>query len=111
MSGRTMRSAGIGVVLLGALGAAAPAFAIGDEDRGRETAQRWCSSCHVISDTPQDAATDGAPPFPDIARNSGLTPALVEVFLQAPHPPMPDFQLSNADISDLVAYFESLGLE
>jgi len=111
MIDRAARVVGAVVLVMGGVAAAAPAWALGDADRGRETAQRWCSHCHVVADMPQDVGTDGAPPFPDIARDSDLTPALVEVFLQAPHPPMPDFQLSNADISDLVAYFESLGLE
>lgn len=102
---------GAACLLFAALAASAPAWALGDAFRGRETAQRWCSHCHVVSDVPQDVATDGAPPFPDIARHSDMTLTVIEVFLQAPHPPMPDFQLSNADISDLVAYFQSLGLE
>lgn len=102
---------GVAAMIAAVAASAAPAWALGDQYRGRETAQRWCSHCHVVSDAPQDVATDGAPPFPDVARNSDLNPTLLEVFLQAPHPPMPDFQLSNADIRDLVAYFESLGLK
>lgn len=111
MTDRTLRLFGALAVLTGVVAASAPAWALGDAYKGRETAQRWCSHCHVVSDVPQDTATDGAPPFPDIARHSDLTLAIIEVFLQAPHPPMPDFQLSNADIRDLVAYFESLGLD
>ena len=105
------RAFGLATLIAAGVASVAPAWALGDPYRGRETAQRWCSHCHVISDAPQDVATDGAPPFPHIARHSDLNLVLLEVFLQAPHPPMPDFQLSNADIGDLVAYFESLGLE
>lgn len=111
MMNRTFSVVSAVTLSLGCFAATLPAWAIGDASRGHETAQRWCAHCHVISDTPQEVGTDGAPPFTDIARHSGLNTALVEVFLQSPHPPMPDFQLSNADISDLVAYFQSLGLE
>jgi len=90
---------------------APPAWSLGDGYRGRETAERWCSSCHIVAEPASRTAIDAAPPFAAIARDPQMTPAIVRTFLNAPHPPMPDFQLSNADIDDLVAYFELLGLD
>ena len=110
MTDHIYRFVGAIAVLIG-VSAALPAWAVDDEYRGREIAQRWCSHCHVVAASPQDVGTDGAPPFTDIAQDPDLTPALIEVFLQAPHAPMPDLQLSNADINDLVAYFRTLGLD
>jgi len=104
-----LASAGLCLVLV-ALAIAKPAMAFGDPDRGRQIAERWCSSCHVVTATGPDGATDGAPTFRSIATDPQYTRSRVFNFLKAPHPPMPDFQLSNQTIDDLVAYFESMGL-
>jgi mono/diheme cytochrome c family protein len=91
----------VGCVLL------APAFARADAAQGAQLAQRWCASCHVIGNAPQSRVQVGPPSFPSIAK-SGLTAAQLRVFLTKPHGSMPDLSLTRAEISDLVAYIESL---
>ncbi|UEM07503.1 cytochrome c (plasmid) [Skermanella rosea] len=98
------------------LGAAAVVFATagsqarsGDPAAGERLAERWCSSCHVVS----GAGTDAVPSLEGIARGipSGQgEPATARVrrWLADPHPPMPNLSLSDAEIADVVAYLETL---
>ena len=72
---------------------------------GHETATRACSSCHAVE---PGAANDIAPAFVEIANNPERTRAFLIGWLMNPHPPMPDLSLTNAEISGLVAYLDSL---
>ncbi len=84
----------------------ANAAAAADVDEGGVLAKRWCATCHVVS---ADQASGGtqAPPFSEIARKPGLTPASIALFLLRPHPPMPDMNLSRNEAADLAAYIAS----
>lgn len=50
--------------------------------------------------------SDAAPPFVAVARQN--TRGWVRAWLAAPHPPMPNFNLSRQQIDDIVAYLDSL---
>jgi len=80
------------------------AHAAGDAAKGKATAERWCTSCHVVS--PSGGGGDTAPAFASIARMRDDT-YLREV-LTEPHPPMPPIALSRYQIDDLIAYFGTL---
>ena len=75
---------------------------------GRSLAMRSCSACHVVSERPQQPAVDGVPPFAQIARNPATTPDGLRTFIQAPHPPMPNFSLSRKQLDEVTAYIMSL---
>ena len=75
---------------------------------GRSLAMRSCSACHVVSERPQQPAVDGVPSFAQIARNPDTTPDGLRTFIQAPHPPMPNFSLSRKQIDEVAAYIMSL---
>lgn len=80
--------------------------AANDPELGNRLARQWCRDCHEIE---RGAASDGpAPAFQVIADNPRSTPAGLKTWLSTPHAAMPDFALSNAEISALVAYLESL---
>ncbi|HEX3993125.1 MAG TPA: cytochrome c [Acetobacteraceae bacterium] len=79
---------------------------IGDPIAGHKLATAWCSNCHTLPDSKQAVAT-GAPSFSSIAGNHSITPLSLRVFLQTPHPPMPDLHLSNPEMDDLVSYIQS----
>lgn len=84
-----------------------PAFAAGDAAAGKALAERWCSSCHIVT-AEQKTATTEAPPFADIAaRHADAIDALAG-FLADPHPPMPQMSLTRQEIDDLLAYIGSL---
>jgi mono/diheme cytochrome c family protein len=95
------------VVFLALFAAPSVAAAAGDPQRGRELAEQWCSSCHLVSAEQQTASTD-APPFETIADRSPDEFSWLEAFLADPHPPMPQLSLSRDEIRDLVAYIASL---
>ncbi len=84
----------------------APAIAAGDADAGHQLARQWCTGCHIVDDSKQ--GPDTAPPFPSVARRSAQDHNWVRAWLAAPHPPMPNFNLSRKEIDDIVAYLDSL---
>ena len=88
-------------ILAFALGiVASPVQAAGDAARGKETAERWCSSCHAVGQAGR--ATDMAPSFAAIGARRDED--YLRGFLSRPHPPMPRLELSRQDIDDLIAY-------
>jgi len=95
----------LGMASVAFLVVAAPAMA-GDPDAGHRLAVRWCSSCHAVDE--MHAGQGVAPPFATMAANSGRSRTWVRAWLMAPHPSMPDMNLSRAEIDDVVAYLDSL---
>jgi mono/diheme cytochrome c family protein len=87
----------------------APARAAGDADRGLTLAKTWCTSCHTIDRA--GPARDVAPSFPSIAERGRPEQLEARAFLNAPHPPMPDFHFTRAEIDDIVAYLKRLADE
>ena len=85
------------------------AWAGGDPEAGHRLAQRWCSSCHAAEDA--TSATDAAPSLASIALDRADETGWLRSWLVATHPRMPNFDLSNAEIEDLVAYLARLALQ
>jgi mono/diheme cytochrome c family protein len=81
---------------------------IGDAAAGQQLAETWCSTCHIVTPTPQSGASTGAPTFSAIARTPATTPLSLRVFLQTPHSQMPDLHLSRDEIDNLAGYLLSL---
>lgn len=79
---------------------------IGDPARGEALTQRWCATCHQPAG--HATATDMVPTFPQIAAKSKDDPAYIRAFLNRPHAPMPPLNLNQAEIADIVAYFDDL---
>jgi mono/diheme cytochrome c family protein len=81
---------------------------LGDVAAGGRLAEEVCSACHVVA--PGREATDevGAPAFPDLANQLGVTAFSLRVFLQTPHHRMPDFRLDRDETDNVVAYILSL---
>ena len=80
----------------------------GDPVAGRQLAQTWCSTCHVVTRGQQQATSNGAPSFAAIAAQKSFTPMALSAFLQTPHHRMPDLHLSRDEIDDISAYIFSL---
>ncbi len=79
-----------------------------DVDRGRELAQRWCASCHVVARSAQTGRADGLPTFPAIAAKPETTADSLRGVMTAAHGRMPDFSLGPRDQADLISYILSL---
>jgi mono/diheme cytochrome c family protein len=92
-------------VIFGASLIFVPATFAADIDRGRDLAERWCSSCHLVN-AGQNRTTE-APPFATVASKS-VDAQRLAYFLLSPHPVMPSMGLSRADATDLAAYIKSL---
>ena len=86
--------------------AAAPVRAQGDPEVGRELALRWCTSCHVVDEEGHGA--DAGPALPALLGEGQRTADELRGWLAAPHPPMPDFDMTRQEIEDIVAYLERL---
>jgi mono/diheme cytochrome c family protein len=69
---------------------------------GAKLSAQWCDSCHMVRGT----GSDVAPPFAVIGAKR--TPDEVRAFLAKPHGGMPAIELSNEQISDVIAYMRSL---
>jgi len=82
------------------------ASAGGDAARGEAYAQIWCANCHLVD--PAHAGKDSAPPLAEIARRGKPDQLQARAFLNAPHPPMPNFDLARQQVDDIVAYLNSL---
>jgi cytochrome c len=82
-----------------------PALAA-DANAGRDLVMRSCTSCH----TPETATTasDHAPPLSALAKTNRERPAWVRGWLMNPHPPMPNINLSRAQIDNIVAFLNTL---
>ncbi len=79
----------------------------GDVKAGAVVARTWCANCHVIAPE-QKVARFEAPSFRSLANDPARTKEGLRTFLFAPHPPMPDLELSRRQIDDVIAYIESL---
>lgn len=88
------------------LAAGSPALAAGDAAAGHELARLWCASCHLVDGSAR--GPDTAPPFATIAQNNRSGQGWLRAWLKAPHPPMPNFNLSRQQIDDIVSYLDSL---
>ena len=83
----------------------AAADAAGDAEAGHRLAKQWCNTCHVVEES--GSGQDTAPPFPIIAANRKER-SWVRAWLVAPHPPMPNLNLTRQEIDDVVAYLDRL---
>jgi mono/diheme cytochrome c family protein len=108
MSGGLFRLGGcVAAILLAASTLAQPAVAA-DAQNGEALAKRWCASCHLVAPDQQTASADAAP-FATVGRTPGFSAEKLALFLLAPHPKMPDLQLSRREAADLAAYIAKLG--
>jgi cytochrome c len=96
----------VALVLFVTVSVAPAAWAAGDPERGRALAVQWCTSCHVVD--LEGHGTDAAPALPTLLGSNLRTPDELRGWLVAPHPPMPDLDLTRQEIEDIVAYLVSL---
>lgn len=96
------------LLALFALPALTPALLFaGNPEAGKALAEQWCRSCHVIA-AEDTMASDGAPSFLEVAQDPATSEEGLRAWLFNPHPPMPNFNLSQREIDDLAAYILSL---
>jgi cytochrome c len=98
----------LGFCMVSGIGPTQAQMGLGDAKRGQELSQRVCSGCHSVS--PGSAATINAdvPTFAAIASRPDTTAERLAGRIIVPHPPMPNVQLTVAEMRDIIAYILSL---
>ena len=76
-----------------------------DVERGRAIAEAWCAECHLVS--PEGPGSDAAPAFAVIGALPEDANAWLRLWIMDPHPPMPRLDLTDEEISDVIAYMRS----
>lgn len=105
-----MRLERMQLVVMGlALALALPAAAqtAGDARQGREVAATLCAQCHRLDPAARDQRRS-PPDLAAIADMASTTATALRVFLQTPHGDMPRYQLSPAEMDDVIAFILSL---
>jgi mono/diheme cytochrome c family protein len=98
--------------LLLVVGTAATAASCGSSDpvsRGLSIATAQCSQCHAVGES-GDSPRTGAPPFRELSSRYPLVyleEALAEGIMTG-HNEMPQFVFQPAEISDFLAYLETI---
>ena len=77
-------------------------------EKGRELAIRLCRSCHLIENASAQAVPAGTLTFRGMATKPGQTVEQITAVLIQPHAPMPDIQLTRAEIDNIIAYLDAL---
>ncbi len=70
-------------------------------------AEQTCALCHTVEPGQTHSPNHAAPAFPDIAASPGLTATAIRVWLQTPHPTMPNVAFNNKEKDNIVAYLLS----
>jgi mono/diheme cytochrome c family protein len=96
------------VPLLFLLAPAAKAQEQGDPEAGRVYAEQTCASCHAIAPGDLYSPKQDATAFQRVADTPGMSVIALSVFLQTPHPTMPNLIIKSDDLHDVIAYIVSL---
>jgi mono/diheme cytochrome c family protein len=104
-----------GVLVLAGLSAlsafvAAPAAAqeMGDPVKGLAYAKKVCAECHAVGRDEEVSPDPYAPTFRVAANTPGMTGTALVVWLQSPHPSMPQIMVPDEVRNDLIEYILSL---
>src|SRR5262245_26189414 len=89
-------------------GPAAAQMGLADARRGQELSARLCSGCHSVSPDPAGTVNADVPTFAAIAGRRETTAERLAGRIIVPHPPMPNVQLTVAEMRDIIAYILSL---
>jgi len=81
---------------------------IGNPARGLEYAQANCAGCHAVLKDETESPNPDSPAFAAVAATPGITRTALSVFLQSPHPTMPNLIVGGEDADNLIAYILSL---
>jgi cytochrome c len=98
----------LGLCVVLGIGATRAQTTLGDAKQGQELSQRLCSGCHSVSPGPAATVSTDVPTFAAIASRPDITAERLAGRIIVPHPPMPNVQLTVAEMRDIVAYILSL---
>ena len=84
------------------------AVELGDPQQGLTYAKQVCAECHAVDAGDALSPNPDAPSFEDVANTPGMTARALVVWLQSPHPTMPNIMIPTGDTDNIVAYITSL---
>jgi hypothetical protein len=90
------------------LSAPAAAVELGNAAVGHDYARDVCAECHAVEKGETISPILEAPPFQEVADTQGMSARALVVWLQSPHPTMPDLILPAQDADNVIAYILSL---
>ena len=79
----------------------------GDAARGLTYSKKFCAECHGVEAKDRSPNPD-ALTFKEYANRPGTTGTALHVWLQSPHPSMPELIVPIDDRDDMIAYILSL---
>jgi mono/diheme cytochrome c family protein len=80
----------------------------GDARKGAVLAQSICAQCHAVGNGESRSPNAKAPTFASVAATRGMSEMALRVWLQSPHPTMPNIMLDADEKDDVIAYIISL---
>ncbi len=80
----------------------------GDAGQGYQYAKTFCSECHGIERDDLGSPNFAAPSFRTVANTPGMSRRALVVWLQSPHPTMPNLVIPREDMHDVIEYIMSL---
>ncbi|MGE0056325.1 MAG: c-type cytochrome [Hyphomicrobium sp.] len=80
----------------------------GDVSAGLKYAKSVCAECHGVEARDKASPDDKAPTFKAISNTSAMTGRALAVWLQSPHPSMPQIIVPPEKRDDVIAYILSL---
>ncbi len=89
-------------------GPAANAQEQGDPAAGRAFAEEVCALCHAVGPGDIHSPKLDATSFETVANTPGMSVIALSVWLQTPHPTMPNLLLKTEDLHNVIAYITSL---
>lgn len=92
---------------LGASSVAAQSIVEPSPERGHSLALRLCKGCHLVEGSDAEAVPVGPPSLRAIANRPGQSSQRIRNAIIQPYHPMPDLQLTNDEILELLAYLET----
>lgn len=82
---------------------------LGNAEEGLAYAKAHCGECHGVEASTDDFSPNpDAPDFSAVANTPGMTERALAVWLQTPHPTMPNFILGPDVRDNLIAYIMTL---
>jgi cytochrome c2 len=80
----------------------------GDPARGLSYAKKFCSKCHGVEAKDVSSPNPDAPTFKEYANRLIPAATALAIWLQSPHPTMPELVVPLDDREDVIAYIVSL---
>ena len=86
----------------------AGAVEVGDPQQGLAYARESCAGCHRVEVGGAISPSPVVPSFESIANTLGMTARALNVWMQTPHPTMPNLIIPTEERDNIISYIMSL---